>query len=177
MEIPPLSLEQLKQSLARKRRPTQFFCYKDLPDDPAELAFILISNPPRFLFHEANASGDIGHWTALRRNGHDICWFSSYGFMPDGELMITPSLRTAPGQVINKMAAALELLRQRGFKIHYSAIPLQTVNNPTATCGLWCLMFLTAKINNFEEFEDRLASISNPDTYAAAIYKKEYGSA
>lgn len=175
METPALSLAQLTESLSRKRRPTQFFSYSELPDDPAQVAFILLSNPARFLFHSASANGEIGHWTAMRRNGRDICWFSSYGFLPDGELMVTPSLRDVPGQANNKIAAALELLRTRGFKIHYSTIPLQTVQVPSQTCGLWCLMFLTAKINNFEEFEDRLSRISTPDKYAAAIYKKEYG--
>lgn len=172
--VPPLSLEQLEASLTRKRRPTQFFKYSELPDDPAELAFIFLSNPSRFLLHESSANGDVGHWTALRRDGRHIYWFSSYGFLPDGELMVSPSLRGAPGQCYNKIAAALELLRKRNYVIHYSSIPLQTTRVPTMSCGIWCLFFLTAKINNFEDFEDRLSSISNPEKYAAAIYRKEY---
>ena len=172
--IPPLSLNQISASLAQKKRPTQFFSYSELPDDPAELAFLLLSNPARFLFHSSSESSNVGHWTAMRRNGRDIFWFSSYGFLPDGELMVSPALRDAPGQASNKIAAALELLRRQGYTIHYSSVPLQTLRVPSTSCGVWCLMFLTAKINNFEDFEDRLSHISTPEKYAAAIYRKEY---
>lgn len=34
-------------------------------------------------------------------------------------------------------------------------------------------MFLTAKIDNFEDFERRLSIISRPEKYAAAVYKAE----
>ena len=34
-------------------------------------------------------------------------------------------------------------------------------------------MFLTAKIDNFEQFERRLSLISTPENYAAAVYKAE----
>lgn len=175
MEVPALSLDQLAETLKNKKRPTQFFHYAELPDDPADLAFLLLSNPARFLFHTGSDASDIGHWTALRRQGRDICWFSSYGFLPDGELMVSPSLRNVPGQQVNKISNALELLRRRGYTIHYSSVPLQNTQIPTQSCGLWCLMFLTARINNFEEFENRLLAISTPEKYAAAIYKKEYG--
>lgn len=175
MEVPPLSLDQLNNTLTSKKRPTQFFHYSELPEDPGDLAFLLLSNPPRFLFHTGSESSEVGHWTALRRQGRDICWFSSYGFLPDGELMVSPSLRNVAGQQVNKISAALELLRRRGYTIHYSSVPLQNTKIPTQSCGLWCLMFLTARINNFEEFEDRLLRISTPEKYAAAIYKKEYG--
>lgn len=173
--IPPLSLDDIRNVLNNKRRPTQFYTYEELPNNISELAFLLLSNPPRFLFHTSSTEGNIGHWTAMRRNGRDICWFSSYGFLPDGELMVSPSLRGFPGQEVNKIAMALELLRSRGYTIHYSSVPLQNVSIPSTSCGLWCLMFLTARINNFEEFEDRLARISTPEKYAAAIYRKEFG--
>lgn len=172
--VPPLSLDDLTNALNKKHRPTQFYSYSDLPDNPSELAFLLLSNPARFLFHSASSDGEVGHWTALRRNGRDLCWFSSYGFLPDGELMISPALRSMPGQESNKIAAALEVLRQRGYTIHYSSVPLQNTRVPTTSCGLWCLMFLTARINNFEEFEDRLSHISTPEKYAAAIYRREF---
>lgn len=176
LPIPPLSLDQISASLKQKRRPTQFFSYSELPDSPADLAFLLLSSPPRFLFHTSSEDSEVGHWTAMRRNGHDIFWFSSYGFLPDGELMVSPSLRSAPGQALNKIASALELLRRQGYTIHYSSVPLQNTRFPTTSCGIWCLMFLTAKINNFEEFEERISRISNPEKYASAIYRKEYGS-
>lgn len=174
--VPPISLEQLANSLSKKKRPTQFYSYAELPENPQDLAFLILSNPARFLFHSASANSDVGHWTAMRRNGRDIYWFSSYGFLPDGELMVSPTLRSAPGQGQNKIADALELLRTQGYVIHYSSVPLQNTKNPTTSCGMWCLMFLTAKINNFEDFEDRLSKITNPERYAAAIYRKEYGS-
>lgn len=176
MEIPPLSLEQLSNTLSAKKRPTQFFKYDELSSNPADLAFTILSKPARFLFYTGSENSEVGHWTAMRVHGKHIYWFSSYGFLPDGELMSSPSLRNAPGQGLNKLSAALELLRQRGFTIHYSSIPLQTLAVPSMTCGLWCLMFLTARIDNFEDFEDRLSKLTNPDKYAAAIYRKEYGS-
>lgn len=174
--VPPVSLDEISKVLTAKRKPTQFYKYSELPDDTSELAFLLLSRPARFLFYEGTTQGDIGHWTALRRQGRDIYWFSSYGFLPDGELMVSPLLRGVGGQETNKIANALELLRRRHYTIHYSSVPLQTLKVPTTSCGVWCLMFLTARINNFEEYEDRLSRISTPEKYASAIYRKEFGS-
>lgn len=172
--VPPLSLNQIKAVLERKKRPTQFFQYSELPDDAVQLSDILLRFPTRFLFFTANADEDVGHWTAMRRIGRDICWFSSYGFLPDGELMVTPDMRRVAGQQTNKIARALEYLRTRGYTIHYSSVPLQRVDDGTTSCGIWCLMFLTAKIDNFEQFERRLSLISTPEKYAEAVYKAEF---
>lgn len=169
----PLSLEQISSILEAKKRPTQFFQYKDLPDDPQELARILLSYPPRFLFHTANSATKTGHWTALRRIGTHLYWFSSYGFLPDGELMVSPDMREAPGQHSNKISAALEFLRHKGFTIHYSSVPLQSIDDGTVSCGIWVLMFLTARIVDPEEYEQRLAAITEPERYAEAIYRYE----
>ncbi len=173
--VPPLSLDDIARVLQKKRKPTQFFTYKELPESRSDLAALLLSFPPRFLFYTDAAQGEIGHWTAMRREGRHIWWFSSYGFLPDGELMVSPLLRNAQGQGSNKIAEALRLLQQSGYVIHYSSVPLQNLRVPTTSCGIWCLMFLTSKINNFESFEDKLLSLSIPEKYAAAIYKKEFG--
>lgn len=172
-QVPPLSLKQIQTILERKKRPTQFFQYSELPDDPVQLSDILLRFPTRFLFFTSNADDEVGHWTAMRRIGRDICWFSSYGFLPDGELMVTPDMRRVPGQQTNKISRALEYLRTRGYTIHYSSVPLQRIDDGTSSCGIWCLMFLTAKIDNFEQFERRLSLISTPENYAAAVYKAE----
>ncbi len=170
----PLSIEQIDKVLKDKKRPTQFYEYKDLPANPGDLSRLLLSAPQRFLFFTASSSTPVGHWTAMRRIGPDICWFSSYGFLPDGELMISADQRAAPGQHTNKISKALEFLQKRGYTIHYSTVPLQSPDDGTVSCGIWCLMFLTARINNFEEFERRLASISIPEKYARAIYNKQF---
>jgi len=172
-EVPALSLAQISDFLQRKNRPTQFFQYSELPSDPIELSGLLLRYPARFLFFTKNADDEVGHWTAMRRKGKDICWFSSYGFLPDGELLVSADMRRVPGQQITKIAKALEYLRTRGYTIHYSSVPLQTVDDGTQSCGLWVLMFLTANINNFEEFERRIALISSPEKYAKAIYERE----
>lgn len=169
----PLSLKQIEAFLERKKRPTQFFQYSQLPDDPIKLSDILLRFPTRFLFYTANGDEPVGHWTAMRRIGRDICWFSSYGFLPDGELMVSPDMRAVPGQQTNKISKALEYLRSRGYTIHYSSVPLQRIDDGTTSCGIWVLMFLTAKIDNFEDFERRLSFISTPEKYAAAIYDRE----
>lgn len=170
----PLSIEQIDKVLKDKKRPTQFYEYKDLPANPGDLSRLLLSSPQRFLFFTASSSTPVGHWTAMRRIGPDICWFSSYGFLPDGELMISADQRAAPGQHTNKISKALDFLQKRGYTIHYSTVPLQSPDDGTVSCGIWCLMFLTARINNFEEFERRLASISIPEKYARAIYNKQF---
>ena len=169
----PLSLEQISAVLEAKKKPTQFFQYKDLPDSPEELSQLLLGYPPRFLFYQANSGSNTGHWTALRRLGTHMYWFSSYGFLPDGELMVSPEMRKVAGQESNKIARALEFLRHKGFTIHYSSIPLQRVDDGTVSCGVWVLMFLTSRITDFEEFEKRLATITDPEVYANAIYRYE----
>ena len=87
--------------------------------------------------------------------------------------MVSPDLRDAPGQERFKISAALENLRKNGFTIHYSAVPLQHIDDGTVSCGIWCLMFLTSKITDFEKFEERLRSITDPERYAGGIYRKE----
>lgn len=172
----PLSLEEISAALSKKRRPTQFFEYRELPDDPGELALLLLSQPSRFLFHESSASCETGHWTALARRGDQICWFSSYGFLPDGELMVSADMRRAPGQTFNKISQALKFLHERGYTIHYCSVPLQRVGDKTVSCGVWCLVFLTSRCPDFEAFERRLGSITNPERYIQKVYENEFGS-
>lgn len=171
----PLSLDEISQVLQRKKRPVQFYEYKDLPDDAGELALLLLTHPARFLFHESAENSDIGHWTALVRRDNHICWFSSYGFLPDGELMVSANLRKAPGQKINKISRALKYLQQHGYVIHYCSVPLQRLGDGTSSCGIWCLYFLTSRIPDFEALEQKLANISVPEAYAERIYKAEFG--
>jgi hypothetical protein len=170
-----LSLEELSACLARKKRPTQFFQYKELPDDPGELALLLLTHPARFLFHVENKNCDVGHWTALVRRDNHICWFSSYGFLPDGELMISADLRKAPGQHFNKISKALHYLHDRGYIIHFCSVPLQRIGDNTVSCGIWCLAFLTSRIQDFEQLERKLASITVPEAYAEKIFQNEFG--
>lgn len=171
-----LNLDELSAALANKGVSVQFFDYSELPKDHYLLASMLLSNPPRFLFFERSTSGDIGHWTALKRFGRHLFWFSSYGFLPDGELMVSSELRGHPGQGINKISRALKYLDSRGFTIHYSAIPLQVVGDGTTSCGAWCYYFLVSKFKDFEKFEDRLSNISIPERFVSAIYKNDFSS-
>ena len=171
----PLSLEEINLALTKKKRPTQFFSYKDLPDDPAQLALLLLRHPARFLFHMENKDSSVGHWTALVRRDRDICWFSSYGFLPDGELMVSADLRKSPGQHINKISRALHYLHDHGYTIHFCSVPLQLVGDGTESCGIWCLYFLNSRLTDFEELERRLASITDPELYAEKIYANEFG--
>ena len=171
----PLSLEQISACLSHKRRPTQFFRYSELPNDPAELALLLMTHPARFLFHEESQDSKVGHWTALVRRGNDIGYFSSYGFLPDGELMVSADMRKAKGQHFNKISRALQYLQQRGYRIHYCSVPLQKVGDGSVSCGVWCLYFLNSRIPDFEAIEAKLGSITNPEAYAAKIYRVEFG--
>ena len=170
-----LSLEDLSVALQRKKSPPQFFRYKELPDAPAELALLLLTHPARFLFHEESQNSDIGHWTALVRRDNHICWFSSYGFLPDGELMVSAELRKAPGQHFNKISRALHYLHDHGYVIHFCSVPLQRVGDKSTSCGIWCLAFLSSRIPDFELLERKLASITNPELYAEKIYQSEFG--
>ena len=170
-----LSLEDISVCLQRKKRPTQFFRYKELPDDAAELALLLLTHPARFLFHEESNNSDVGHWTALVRRENHICWFSSYGFLPDGELMVSAELRKTPGQHFNKISRALHYLHDHGYVIHFCSVPLQRVGDNSVSCGIWCLAFLCSRIPDFELLERKLASITNPELYAEKIYQSEFG--
>lgn len=177
----PLSLAQIEKYLATRKYPVKcnFYDYSELPEDPIKLALDVFANrklPPRFLFFTKSADGPIGHWTALRRdkNGRKFYWFSSYGFLPDGEIMVARDLREVKGQQSFKVARALEFLRRNGYEIHYSAVPLQHIGDDSVTCGIWVCVFLTAGFNNFEEFEEKLASISNPDLYASKIFVNSF---
>lgn len=171
----PLSLEDIKNVLNRKRRPVQFYEYSELPDDAGELALLLLTHPARFLFHESSNNSDVGHWTAMVRRDNHICWFSSYGFLPDGELMVSADLRKAKGQKINKISRALHYLQQHGYIIHYCSVPLQRVGDGTSSCGVWCLYFLTSRISDFEQLEQKLANIAVPEAYAERVYRAEFG--
>ena len=171
----PLSLDDISQVLQRKRRPVQFFKYRDLPDDEGELALLLLTHPSRFLFHEESKNSDVGHWTALVRRDNHICWFSSYGFLPDGELMISADMRKSPGQHFNKISRALHYLHSRGYIIHFCSVPLQRIGDGTNSCGIWCLAFLTSRVQDFEQLERKLASITTPEAYAEKIYINEFG--
>lgn len=170
-----ISLEEISAVLQKKKRPTQFFRYKDLPDDPAELALLLLTHPARFLFYEENKESNIGHWTALMRRENHICWFSSYGFLPDGELMISADMRKAPGQHFNKISRALHYLHEQGYIIHFCSVPLQRVGDNTQSCGIWCLIFLTSRIPDFEQLERKLGSITTPELYAEKVFQSEFG--
>lgn len=88
--------------------------------------------------------------------------------------MVSSDMREVPGQQSFKIAKALEYLKnERHFVIHYSKPALQEVDDGTVSCGIWVLMFLTARITDFEEFEKRLAAITEPELYANAIYRYE----
>ena len=171
-----LSLDEISAVLQRKKRPVQFFRYKDLPDDAGELALLLLTHPARFLFHEESKNSDVGHWTALVRRDNHICWFSSYGFLPDGELMVSAEMRKAPGQHFNKISRALHYLHDRGYVIHFCSVPLQRVGDGSVSCGIWCLYFLTSRIQDFETLERKLAAITVPEAYAQKIFEGEFGS-
>lgn len=170
----PLSLQDIATVLQRKKRPVQFFKYKELPDDPAELALLLLTHPARFLFHEEAKNSDVGHWTALVRRDNHICWFSSYGFLPDGELMVSADLRKTPGQHFNKISRALHYLHDHGYVVHFCSVPLQRLGDGTESCGIWCLAFLTSRISDFELLERKLASITTPELYAEKIFQNEF---
>lgn len=186
MPISPLSLQQISSFLERKKRSAQFFQYSQLPDDPVELSSLFLRPPPSFVFYTSNGD-EVGHWTAMRRGiNKQIYWFSSYGFLPDGELMVSADMRGVPGQQQLKISRALEYLRrEKGYQINYSRAALQSVGDGSVTCGIWVLMFLTAKLDpskdepqdshKFEEFEEKLSLLYNPQKYAEAIYNKEIG--
>lgn len=170
----PLSLEQISVALEKKNKPVQFYQYNELPDDPDQLSKLLLSIPSSFLFFNANKNSDTGHWTAMRRLGSHIWWFSSYGFLPDGEMILCDDMKEVPGQEHLKISKALEYLQnEKDYTIHYSSVPLQQVGDGSVSCGIWCLLFLTSYIKDFEKFEDRLAQITNPEQYAQAIYRYE----
>lgn len=173
--VPPLSQEQILSFCEQHKTKVTPIKYSDLPDSTTECAKWILCNPKVLLWLKT-ADGPVGHWNALKREGMDIAWFSSYGMLPDGEKVSTPFSGTVEGQHINKVARALHMLHNLGFRIHYFAIPLQTVGDGTTSCGLWCAIFLTSRDKDFERFESRLASLAAPEAYARAVYTKSFGS-
>lgn len=177
MPAPALSQDQILAACARHNcnvTPTQ---YSELPESTTEVAQYILSHPKILLWLKTQPGPDaVGHWNAIRREGMDIGWFSSYGMLPDGEKVATPFASTVDGQNINKVARALHALHNLGFRIHYSAVPLQQIGDGSVSCGVWCTLFLTTRERDFERLESKLASLRNPEAYAFGVYKKEFSS-
>lgn len=95
----------------------------------------------------------VGHFCAIVKKPHSICFYDSYGLTPD-QILLSKSKkdREATDQEKNYLA---KLLYNSGEKIEYSSVKLQSTDNKVSTCGYWsalALRFGDIPIELWEQF-------------------------
>lgn len=95
----------------------------------------------------------IGHFCAIAKKPHSICFYDSYGLTPD-QILLSKSKkdRESTDQDQNYLA---KLLYQSGEKIEYNSVELQSKDPKVSTCGYHsalALRFSDIPINVWEQF-------------------------
>lgn len=112
--------------------------------DPWGAAFILYQT----------TKPNYGHWVALIRNGaNKICFFDSYGYMPDEELKWTREDLVKPLHQNYDVPKLTALLYESGLDIEYNEYQLQEKGKPQ-TCGRWSAARILNKHLNTDEFAE-----------------------
>jgi len=93
---------------------------------------------------------NFGHWCCLYEYCGSICFFDSYGFIPDDELKFTP--KDLKKELKQEYRYLTKLLYESGKPIQYNEYKLQIENDNINTCGRWCIIRLKypkISIDNF----------------------------
>ena len=94
---------------------------------------------------------NFGHWCCLYENNKKhICFFDSYGIIPDDQLEFTP--KDLRDDLKHEQRYLTQLLYDSGKKIEYNEYQLQLREKNINTCGRWCLVRLqypNISINDF----------------------------
>jgi len=129
---------------------------------PAKKCFILFLNAENY-----------GHWCCLYQNSSGLCFFDSYGNIPDDQYdhMDTLKAQRFNGN-IKELTKILYNQASNGVKIHYNQYSLQSTSDPNiATCGRWCiirLLYPEISIKDFSTIFNR-SSISPDDIISLLV--------
>ena len=102
-----------------------------------------------------------GHWMMICRYGNTYCEFDSYGKKIDEELKFVDKIqKILLGQNKKYMTELLNKL-PKGTKKIWNKKKLQKLNNASATCGRWCILFVICMrdfgfdLKEFQEYIER----------------------
>jgi len=125
--------------------------YADL--DQYESIYDLLQNQMDFCFILTESKYNVGHWTALIRNGSNFEYFDSYGDSPKSILDFIP--RYMNQQLGNSWSADLGKIIKSikpSDKFMYNKFPLQQEMSGVNTCGRWVIIrvstFLKESMDN-----------------------------
>ena len=132
------------------------------------------------LFEESNnvvlnylQKPDYGHWTCLRKRGHVITYFDSYGNVPDNILhLIDFDTRKRLDQTKAHLSElyAKAMAKSKTLVYEYNEKCFQAPGRQT--CGYWCCMFLKYpnSLEKFQEFIEKKRSVTKMSTDDIILY-------
>jgi hypothetical protein len=121
--------------------------------DIYETIYDLLPNQMDFCFILTESKYNVGHWTALIRNGSNFEYFDSYGDSPKSILDFIPrymnqQLGNNWSQDLGKIIGSIK----KSDKFLYNKFPLQQEMEGINTCGRWCILrvatFLKESLDN-----------------------------
>lgn len=118
-----------------------------------------------------------GHWCALYRNRHGLCFFDSYGNKPDDQYHFVPNnVAKSLNGYLKKLTQMLYDEAEAGVPINYNEHSLQK-GGSIATCGRWCvvrLLYPEISVDNFYRIFKDAASAAGvtPDDIVVALTPK-----
>jgi hypothetical protein len=96
-----------------------------------------------------------GHWVCIGRNEDIIYYFNSYGERADRDWRFVPKCIQ---KILDQDAGKLsDLLKASTLPVKQNYTKYQTLKDNIATCGRWCILWLTLmkdKDYNLEDFKD-----------------------
>ena len=105
---------------------------------------------------------DNGHFVCICRYGKTICSFDPYGCRIDDELkFVNRFMSKMLGQDRHYLTDLLRAVDQKKWDIVYNKKKLQKLNNSIATCGKWCILWITFMKDFFYTLEDFLKFIKD----------------
>jgi len=125
--------------------------YADL--DIYETIYDLLPNQMDFCFILTESKYNVGHWTALIRNGSNFEYFDSYSDSPKSILDFIPKyMNSRLGNSWNEDLGKIIGSIKKSDKFLYNKYPLQQEMEGVNTCGRWVIIrvatFLKESLDN-----------------------------
>ena len=100
-----------------------------------------------------------GHWTCLIKQCKQICFYDSYGFIPDDELKFI-NLKFKRDNNMN-IAFLTWLMLYSRLPIDYNDVQHQKLGEGIVTCGYWCAIRMKENKLNNEEFNKKYKNFTD----------------
>ena len=105
---------------------------------------------------------DNGHYVCICRYGKTICSFDPYGCKIDEELkFVNRFMNKMLGQDRHYLTDLLKKVDTKKWDIIYNKKKLQKLNNSVASCGRWCILWVTFMKDLLFNLEDFLRFIKD----------------